>query len=293
MTDVRVVTVGTYNIRAGIGPGEPFPPAWWRHVSPSRLERIAAVIASLNADVVTLQEVAVLNVDGSLVDQPGDLARLTGMSVRYAAAGHFPVVEPETGRLSGTCLWGNAVLSRLPVAESWATGLPAAGDDDLVEPFGALHPLDGSAHLLAAVRYADAPTGAREPRVVVRCTVVTPDGPLHVIATHLTHVGGEQRRTQAARVAAVIEDLDGSVVLAGDLNATIDSPALDPLRGRLTDAFGATGTPPGDPARLSCGPWAIDHLLIRGLRPRSCRVAREAGDASDHWPVVAELEPPT
>jgi hypothetical protein len=31
---IRVVT---WNIRAAIGPGEPFPPAWWRHVRQDRL----------------------------------------------------------------------------------------------------------------------------------------------------------------------------------------------------------------------------------------------------------------
>ncbi len=41
--------VATWNIRAAIGPGEPFPPAWWRHVSRDRLERIAGIIAELDA----------------------------------------------------------------------------------------------------------------------------------------------------------------------------------------------------------------------------------------------------
>src|SRR6476659_95811 len=49
---LRVVT---WNIRAAIGPGEPFPPAWWRHVRRDRLERIAGILADLEPDVVTLQ----------------------------------------------------------------------------------------------------------------------------------------------------------------------------------------------------------------------------------------------
>ncbi len=289
VTDRSGLVVATYNIRAAIGPGEPFPPAWWRHVSLDRLERLASVIRSLGADVVTLQEVTVVNVDGNLVDQPGELARLTGMDVRYAAAGHFPIVEPETGRISGTSLWGNAVLSRLPIEASWAAGLPRAAQDDLVEPVGECDPLDGAPHPLAGVRYADAPTGASEPRVVLRCTVSAPRGPVHVVATHFTHVGVEQRRAQAAFVAEALAALEGAVVVAGDLNAAIESPALEPLRSTLADSFTVTDTPEGDPARRSCGPWAIDHVLVHGLRPTSCRVHREAGDASDHWPVVAEL----
>lgn len=283
------ITIATWNIRAGIGPGEPFPPAWWRRVARHRIDRIAAVIRDLDADVVTLQEVAVVNVDGWLLDLPAELAAATGLAVRYAAAGHFPVVEPEDGRVSGTSLWGNAVLSRLPILESWATGLPMGADDELVEPIGAVHPLDGSPHPLAGVRYADAPTGSREPRCVLRATVDGPAGPVHVLSTHLTHVGGEQRRAQAAAVAAVAESLDEPVVVAGDLNATIGSPSLEPVGEPLRDAFAAVGVAADDERRLSCGPWAIDHVLVRGLTPRACRVAREAGDASDHQPVVATL----
>lgn len=287
--DAPTLTVATYNVRAGIGPGEPFPPAWWRHVTRARLERIAGLIAGLGADVVTLQEVAVVNVDGVLLDEPHELAAMTGLSVRYAAAGHFPVVEPEDARVSGTALWGNVVLSRLPITSSWAAGLPRAADEDLVEPAGAMHPLSGEAHPLAGLRYADAPPGAREPRCVLRATIETPIGPVHVMSAHLTHVGGEQRRSQAAFVAATAERLDGPVVLAGDLNAAIDAPALEPLATSLVDSFTATGLQVGDPARLSCGPFAIDHILTRGLSASSCRVVREAGDASDHWPVLAEL----
>jgi endonuclease/exonuclease/phosphatase family metal-dependent hydrolase len=283
------LTVATYNIRAAIGPGQPFPPAWWRHVRRDRLERLAAVIRSLDADVVTLQEVAVVNVDGVLLDQPAELAALTGMTARYAAAGHFPVVEPQDGRVSGTALWGNAVLTRLPIVSSWAAGLPMAGDEDLVEPRDALDPLTGEPHPLAAVRYADAPTGSREPRSVLRVTVDAVGAPIHVLAVHLTHVGGQQRRAQAAFVASVVASLEGPVVLAGDLNAAIDAAVLEPVTSLLVDAFEATGTRPGDPARLSCGPLAIDHVLVRDVEPTECRVVREAGDASDHWPVVARL----
>ena len=289
MGPADALTVATWNIRAGIGPGEPFPPAWWRHVRRDRIERIAAVIRALDADVVALQEVAVFNADGDLFDLPADLVATTGMTARYAAAGHFPILEPETSRVIGTCLWGNAILSRHPIRASWATGLPQAADDDLVESAGALHPLDRTPHPLAGVRYADAPTGAREPRSLLRATVETPVGAVHVLTAHLTHVGGEQRRAQAAAAAEVAGALEGPLVLLGDLNTPIDAPALEPLGDGLRDAFDAVGVATGDPRRITCGPWAIDHVLTRGLHATECRVATEAGDASDHWPVVAVL----
>jgi endonuclease/exonuclease/phosphatase family metal-dependent hydrolase len=285
------LVVATWNIRAGIGPGEPFPPAWWRHVRPDRLSGIASFIGQLDADVVALEEVAVLDVDGELIDMPGELAKRTGYDVRYAAVGHFPIVDPESGRTVGASLWGNAILSRLPISASAGLGLPMAADDDLVEPVGGLDPLIGGPHRLAGVRYADAPTGSREPRSLVQATIESAFGPVHLVATHLTHVGGGQRRQQAAAVAEVVSALDGPVVVTGDLNAPVDAPALEPLAGTLTDAFAATGTPVGDPARRSCGPFPLDHVLVRDLRPIACAVDRAAGDLSDHWPVRAVLEP--
>ena len=61
------------------------------------------------------------------------------------------------------------------------------------------------------------------------------------------------------------------------------------LRDGLVDAFSTVGIAPGDPARASSGASAIDHILVRGLAVETCRVATEAGDASDHWPIVADF----
>jgi endonuclease/exonuclease/phosphatase family metal-dependent hydrolase len=286
------LVVATWNIRAAIGPGDPFPPAWWREVRRDRLAAIASFIGGLDADVVALQEVAVYNVDGDLTDMPAEIGRAIGYDVRYAAVGHFPIVDPESGVTVGASLWGNAILTRLPIAATGGTALPVAADDDLVEPVGGLDPLTGEPHRFAGVRYADAATGSREPRALVVATVEAPFGPVRVLATHLTHVGSAQRRSQATFVADAAAGFDGPVVVTGDLNAPIDAAALTPLVGALTDAFSATGTPPGDPRRVSCGPFPIDHVLVRGLRPRECVVDRRAGDLSDHWPVRAVLDRP-
>jgi endonuclease/exonuclease/phosphatase family metal-dependent hydrolase len=277
------IDVATYNIRAAIGPGEPFPPAWWRHVDRGRLERIGSIIGGLAADVVSLQEVAVVTIDGELIDMPTELAAMTGYESRYAAVEGFPIVDPDDGRTIGGCLWGNAILSRLPIRASETLGLPISADADLVEAVGSDHPLAG-------IAFADAPTGARERRCLLRVEVDGPGGPLSVVGTHLTHVGSGQRRLQAEAVAALLAARPGPVVVAGDLNAPIEAPDHAPLTTGLADAFEAAGIAPGDPGRASCGPWRIDHLLARGLRPLSVEVRRDAGEASDHHPVVARFE---
>jgi endonuclease/exonuclease/phosphatase family metal-dependent hydrolase len=275
---LRIVT---WNIRAAIGPGEPFPPAWWRHVRRDRLARIGTILADLEPDVVTLQEVAVLTPDGALDDEPAELGRQLGMTVRYAAAHAFPLVEPDTSRTIGTAMWGNAILTRDPLGGGFALGLPRAGDDDLVEPLGADHPLAG-------VCYRDSEPGHREPRCVVGGTW----SGIGLATTHLTYIGRDQRRRQAETVRAAVERFDGPLVLTGDVNAALGSPELAALRPGLVDAFAAVGIGPDDPARRTCGPWPIDQVLVRGLAVEACRVATEAGDASDHWPVVVDLRRP-
>jgi endonuclease/exonuclease/phosphatase family metal-dependent hydrolase len=272
---LRVVT---WNIRAAIGPGEPFPPAWWRHVRRDRLERIGGILADLEPDIVTLQEVAILTPHGALDDQPAELGRQLGMAVRYAAAHSFPLVDPDAGRTIGSAMWGNAVLSRDPLLDGFALALPRAADDDLVEPTAADHPLAG-------LRYGDNEPGHREPRCVLGGVA---DG-VGLATTHLSYMGRDQRRRQAEAVRATVEQLDRPVVVTGDFNAPLGAPELASLGDGLVDAFAAVGIGPGDPARATCNGASIDHVLVRGLTVEACRVATEAGDASDHWPVVVDL----
>jgi endonuclease/exonuclease/phosphatase family metal-dependent hydrolase len=276
--DPARLRVVTWNIRAAIGPGEPFPPAWWRHVRRARLERIGAILVDLDADVATLQEVTIMTPGGELHDQPAELARLTGRHVRYAATHSFVLVEPETGRSVGSAMWGNAVLSRAPLEDGYAIGLPRAADRDAIEPAG-------DPHVLAGVAYADAEPGHREPRCVVGGRVAG----VSVATAHVTYIGRAQRRAQVEAVAGAVARAPDPVVVTGDYNAPIDAPEMAGLADGFVDAFAAVGVGPGDARRASCGPWPIDHVLVRGLTVESCRAATEAGDASDHWPVVADL----
>jgi endonuclease/exonuclease/phosphatase family metal-dependent hydrolase len=278
--DLRLVS---WNIRAGIGPGEPFPPAWWRHVRPERLESIAVFLRSLEPDVVALQEVAVFNADGLGVDEPALFAARTGLDVRYGAVHGYPLIEPDGGSAIGASSWGNAILSREPLREVVVRGLPRAGDDDLVEPAGSGLPLAG-------VRYGDAEPGHRERR----CVVGGRAGAVGIATAHLTYIGREQRRRQVEALVEIVGErlADGPLIVAGDFNAAAGSDELAPLGASFDDAFSCVGVPPDDPRRRSCGPLAIDHVFVRGLEVVACRIGTEADDRSDHWPVVVDLRLP-
>jgi endonuclease/exonuclease/phosphatase family metal-dependent hydrolase len=142
------------------------------------------------------------------------------------------------------------------------------------------------------VTFAHAPYGTREPRCAVGGRVTGPWGEIAVLNAHLTYAGTEQRRAQADELARIADGLGVPLVVAGDFNARIEGPDLRSLANAFDDAFGAVGVEPGDPRRASCGPLPIDHVLTRGLRALECRVVTEAGDASDHLPVVATFEVP-
>lgn len=220
---------------------------------------------------------------GDVFDQPLELARLTDRHVRYGAVHAFTLIEPDGGRAIGAATWGNAVLTRVPLDDGFAIGLPLGADDEPVEPLESELPLAG-------VSFASAPYGTREPRCAVGGRLPTTAGLVAIVNAHLTYAGTDQRRAQATELARIAAELGGPVVVAGDFNAPIEAPTLGALAGPFDDAFEAVGIDAGDARRASCGPLRIDHLLSRGLRAVDCRVLTEARDASDHLPVVATFE---
>ncbi|HEX7171236.1 MAG TPA: endonuclease/exonuclease/phosphatase family protein [Candidatus Limnocylindria bacterium] len=267
-TRLRVVS---WNIRAAIGPG-PFPDRWWRHIDADRLRAIGAFLAGLDADLVALQEVAVVSRDGHLVDNAGDLARHLDMQVHYGAVRTFEVRKADALRGVGT--FGNALLSRVPLTAVRCVALPAATPEALVEPPGADHPAAG-------VSYADAPPTIREPR----CLLVGEMDGLRIGTAHFSHVGSGERRLQAEATVDAFVGAAGSLLL-GDLNAAIEAPELASFNS-WTDAF---REPPGDPARVTTDDgFRIDQVLVRGASASPARVLRQSADLSDHYPVIAEL----
>jgi endonuclease/exonuclease/phosphatase family metal-dependent hydrolase len=272
MPSGRSTRVLSWNIRAGIGPG-PFPDRWWSRIGADRMRAIGSFIGEVGADVVALQEVALLSRNGDLVDNAGDLARQLGMQVRFAAVRAFEVAED--GAATGVGCFGNALLSRTGFRMSRTIALPAAPVTAVVEPAG-------TDHRLAGVRFADAPASVREPRCLLLAEV---DG-LLVGSSHFSHIGSGERLLQARATLAAIGDASPAVLL-GDLNAPIEAPELAPLAG-WTDGF---TTPAGDPSRISTDHGGrIDHVLAQGASIRDCRVLRESGELSDHYPLVAEID---
>ena len=108
------------------------------------------------------------------------------------------------------------------------------------------------------------------------------DGPT-IAAVHLNSLRRDERPRNAAELVRRLPDRS---IIAGDMNETAGGPVAEHLSGRFVDACagGAEPTFPAASPRVR-----IDQVWVPpGTVVVSCRTA--ATDASDHRPVVVEIE---
>jgi endonuclease/exonuclease/phosphatase family metal-dependent hydrolase len=251
---------------------------WWRFGPwEARAPAIEAVVRAVDPDVLCLQEVWGLDDGTTFASQ---LAGALGHHHVFASVGDWDGIR-----------YGNAVLSRWPIARTDHRRLPA-------------------------------PPEAEEHRTVLFAEVDGPRGPVQVFCTHLnwrfdhSHVRQEQVRA-VCRFVDEHRPRAFPPVLCGDLNADPASDEVRLLTGRAAvpvpklvfhDAWEvAGGADPGftwsndNPyASLDLEPERrIDYVLAGWPKARgaghvvSCRVAGaepvRGAVGSDHLAVVAEL----
>ena len=276
----------TYNIHAGLGSAR--EGVWDRfYRGEYDLEPVIRCIREADPDLVALQEVAVLDLYGRTLDQPRALAQALGMSYRFGAADSV-VIPAEGGSGRGTYLFGNAVLSRFPIKGSRLHCLYRPGEDEEVDP-------PGTESFGAGMTYGQGSPGWREPRALLVAEIDTGRGRLRFGSTHLSYVGQRQVTRQAEQVARTLMTHEEPVVVAGDLNRRADSSTLAPLRAGFQHVFLADGRidmpveerltwPTGVPIR------DLDHIFVsQDLAIADARVLTEHPEASDHYPVVADV----
>lgn len=216
------------------------------------LDRVAAVVRDSKADVVLLQEVdkGVRRSQG--VDQPAELARLTGF---HAAFGK--TLDYQGGE------YGIAILSRWPITWDTLVHLP-------VQP-----PQERAG-------------GSYEPRGALQARIGAPFGEIVALTTHLDPSGDDRWRKQ--EIHTVLELAKWATFVGGDFNSEPSSAIQDSVRAApLKDAWllcgqGSELTYPADSARKR-----IDYLF---LHPRdTCTEARVIPTtASDHRPVFVRVK---
>ncbi len=209
------------------------------------LHQVSAMLAAAEPDIVVLNEVDRGWMATGGHDTLRQLSANLGMSYVFGPAADE--------------VWGNAVLSRYPVTEYTIERLPRGRD-----------PM-GRSQLIAVLE-------------------VAPEQNLAVIATQLSVADqqGDTRLPQARSIAATLvrlRDRDVPVLLAGSLNAELDSAELESLttstRSVLPDGH---PTWPGPDPELQ-----LDHILTtEDIRIRESGVIET--DLLHHRPVVTVLE---
>lgn len=215
------------------------------------LERLAQVIVAAKPDLVALQEVDVMVERSGRVHQAQKLAELTGMAVRFGPTQHY-----QGG------LFGNAVLTRLPIEDVWIQPLPYT---------------EATADLTTY------------PRGAIAVVVQTGNGkPLRFISTHFQHNLPTDRVAEANAINTYFGEDNLPTILAGDMNAVPESEPIQVLTKRWTHSLDAAATPTAPAAKPVS---RIDYIFTRGdsLKMTQSMVIEEKM-ASDHCPVLAVFE---
>ena len=230
------------------------------------LDRFRDAINLLDADVLAMQEVD--------RDQPrshgADLTTVAADAMaapehRFVAtlAGTPGLWSAATGELQPrTAGYGIALLSRLPVLSWHALVLPS---------------LPGRVPVLFPGRRRPVLVHD-EPRAAVAAVVDAPEGPVTVVATHLTFIPG-WNAVQLRRIVRHVRDLPRPVVVMGDLN--LEEPAAVRL-SRMRSLATAGTYPVAEPRRQ------IDHILGDGPVTRIDAQSLDLG-MSDHRALVAQV----
>ncbi|NLE36788.1 MAG: hypothetical protein GX621_02045 [Pirellulaceae bacterium] len=268
--DVDSLRVVCWNVAHGRGLAESNRRGGSREERRERLDHIAELLRRLDADVVVLNEV---DFDASWsfgVNQAEYLAREAGY-LHWAEQRNL-----DFRVLFWKWRFGNAVLSRRPIADAAVVSFPGFS------------------------RWETILAGKKRGLV---CTIDAPGGPLRVLAVHACHRSEAVRVASAERMIDLAGDGGPALVMAGDFNSTppgFPGSNRDAQGGNAMERLDDSGVverrpkrPPGPDgmtfhsARPEC---VIDWILIPpGWRFDDYRVV--LSELSDHRPVVADIRP--
>ncbi|MEV5610700.1 endonuclease/exonuclease/phosphatase family protein [Streptomyces sp. NPDC052225] len=170
------------------------------------------------------------------------------------------------------------VWSKLPLSRT--EPLDASVLQGMFGPLGERQPVDASSDSIRAIR----------------TTVTTDKGPVAVYVAHLGSVRinpreglstGQRNAAAEALAKTVAEEKNERVVLAGDLNGTMDDRAFDSLTAELDSVQDEAGKGFGFTWPAAFPMVRIDQILVRGVRADSAWLLPATG--SDHRPVAATI----
>jgi endonuclease/exonuclease/phosphatase family metal-dependent hydrolase len=236
---------------------------------------LADAIASLDADVLALQEVDRSQPRSGSRDFTAEIAMALGAAdakfgptLIGTPGGRWRPVADDTPVEASDPAYGVALVSRLPVSQWSVTRLRSSG---LYAPLA-----------IATARGWRVLPVKDEPRVMVAATVETAEGPLTVASAHLSFIPGWNVK-QLRRCIGELRKATSPRFLMGDFN-------LPPVVVRRASGWHSLvdgGTWPSHRPRVQ-----LDHVLssepqLRVASARTCALA-----VSDHRALVVELELP-
>jgi endonuclease/exonuclease/phosphatase family metal-dependent hydrolase len=143
-------------------------------------------------------------------------------------------------------------------------------------------------HPLLEVHRIDLSTERREPRGALAATIDVRGTRVHVLAAHLG-LRLRERRFQVLQILRYLDTVrDSMLVVLGDFNDWLPGRSVVHVLDRR---LGRTPRPPSFPSSLPVVP--LDRIWVRpiaALRAISTYESRTARLASDHFPVVADIE---
>jgi endonuclease/exonuclease/phosphatase family metal-dependent hydrolase len=233
----------------------------WNIEQGVRFGDIAQQLQRLKADVVLLQEADIACQRSGNRNVPRDLAHALGMN--WVAAGEFQEIGESSKGVPA--LTTQAILSRHPI--TGATTIRFSSQ--------------------ALLRWKLSPI---QPRRGARIALKARTAGVQVYNAHIESGGNERLRTRQIR--QILDDYarnrteSGRAIIAGDFNniPASRSPMFRALgEGGFRNALEGTA-----PVRTSAGnKHPIDWIFVRGLTAEG--QVLDTGDASDHYPVLAEI----
>ena len=221
-------------------------------------EAIIDVLSASGADVIGINEVdRYWDSRSNWQDQVEILSNRLKMEAFYAPA---MILPPKDGRKQKR-EYGNALFTRFPIIEKTKHAMYMHDDPTIT--------YDG--------------TCDTESRSLLQANLNLRGSELWVLVTHLTVYDQKDRLNQVKKLGKIIKSLEGALILMGDLNATADSEELSILTKCLDDPSEGRGFVTYYPEN----PRQIDFILTRNLECKNIEVIKS--DASDHYPVVADL----
>jgi endonuclease/exonuclease/phosphatase family metal-dependent hydrolase len=246
--EIRVVT---YNIHHGEGTDRKID-----------LKRIANLLLAVEPHVVALQELDQGTRRAGGVDQPAELAKLTGMQVVFGRN-----IDFDGGG------YGTAVLTKLPV----------------------------KSHTKVKLKSFYAPTKENPEQRGVQILELGDEAEsgLLFLNTHLDYRPPDEERMASAKTIneLVAKHGDQPAILAGDLNATPESGPIEELRKQWQIAGMEAEAKPSSALPILTFPaekpdkW-IDYVLVRPAEKWEVVEVRvlDEGVVSDHRPLLAVLK---